>query len=272
MVVSSGLHRSAKVRIRRINNIRSFVVFSGAVRRLLAGLLFLLACNGTVAGERVLKVAVLNHSPPMSYTDASGTLVGFNVEIMQALCDTMKVRCQAVPMPLDQVVDDVAAGNVDFAAVSLVATPARKARVAMTKPYYRSISVWFARPGVTPGALRAALVKGSVQARYAETQGWPEPLLVESHDTVVSMLADGRIAATLLPMPTALALQQDPRVQGLGLVTTVVHGAGLAGDVCLSVTPRDDALVGMLNRAIDQIKRDGRFDRINTRYIPFRLQ
>lgn len=247
-------------------------MFRGDWCRLFAGLAFLLACGCAGAGERVLKVAVLNHSPPMSYMDASGNLVGFNVEIMQALCDTMKVRCQAVPTPLERVVDEVAAGNVDFAAVSLVATPARKARVAMTKPYYRSISVWFAHRGVAPGTLRAGLVKGSVQARHAQMQGWPEPVLVESHDTVVNMLADGRIAATLLPMPTALALQQDPRIKGLGLVTTVVNGAELAGDVCLSVNPRDEALVDVLNKAIDQIKRDGRFDRINTRYIPFRLQ
>ncbi len=31
-------------------------------------------------------------------------------------------------------------------------------------------------------------------------------------------------------------------------------------------------LLDKLNDAIDEIKRDGRFDRINTRFIPFRLQ
>jgi ABC-type amino acid transport substrate-binding protein len=42
--------------------------------------------------------------------------------------------------------------------------------------------------------------------------------------------------------------------------------------VCLSVNPRSPELLAQLNEAIDRVKRDGRFDRINSRFIPFRLQ
>ncbi len=223
------------------------------------------------AAERALRVAVLSHSPPMSYVDASGELTGFNVEIMLALCDAMAVRCEPVGVTLDRVVDGVAAGDFDFAAVSLLATPERRARVAMTKPYYRSFSVWFARPAVKPGAGRVGLVRGGAQARYAQGHGWAT-LMLDTHDAVIAALAAGTVDATLLPMPTALAIQQDVRIRALGLTTTVVQDAELSGDVCLSVNPRDPALLERLNEAIDQIKRDGRFDRANSRFIPFRLQ
>ena len=52
----------------------------------------------------------------------------------------------------------------------------------------------------------------------------------------------------------------------------MVQDPELAGDAALGVNPRDRALLDKLNDAIDEIKRDGRFDRINTRFIPFRLQ
>lgn len=223
------------------------------------------------AAEPVLRVAVLNHSPPMSYTDPAGKLTGFNVEIMHALCEAMNARCEPVSVTLERVVDAVAAGEFDFAAVSLLATPERRARVLMTRPYYRSISVWFARPGVRPGAGRVALVKGGVQYRYGTAHAW-SVIPVENHDGIATALHQGSADATLLPMATALALQQDPRIRGLGLTTAVLRDPELAGDVCLSVNPRSPELADKLNEAIDLIKRDGRFDRINSRFIPFRLQ
>jgi polar amino acid transport system substrate-binding protein len=89
---------------------------------------------------------------------------------------------------------------------------------------------------------------------------------------VVTALAQGKVEAALLPMSTAVALQQDVRIHHLGLATTLLRDPQLAGDVCLSVNPRSPELLALLNDAIDRVKRDGRFDRINSRFIPFRLQ
>lgn len=232
----------------------------------------LLAVVGLAHGaERVLKVGVIHHSPPMSYVDASGGLTGFNVEVMRELCKELAARCETVVLTLDRVVDTVAAGEVDFAAVSLLVTPERRARLLLTKPYYRSISVWFARPGVKPGEARVAVVKGGIQARYAQARGWAQ-LPFDNHEAIFGALATGQAQATLLPMANAVALQQDPRMSAQGLASTVVQDPELAGDAALGVNPRDRALLDKLNDAIDEIKRDGRFDRINTRFIPFRLQ
>lgn len=233
---------------------------------------FVLALAGLAHGaERVLKVGVIHHSPPMSYVDASGGLTGFNVEIMRELCRELAARCETVVLPLERVVDALAAGEVHFAAVSLLVTPERRARVLMTHPYYRSISVWFARPGAKPGEGRVAVVKGSIQARHAQARGW-HWLPFDSYQAVAGALAAGQAEATLLPMANAVALQQDPRTQALGLRSSVVQAPDLTGDTALGVNPRDQALLEQLNEALDRLKRDGRFDRINTRFIPFRLQ
>ncbi|MDD2989261.1 MAG: transporter substrate-binding domain-containing protein [Zoogloea sp.] len=223
------------------------------------------------AAEKVLRVAVLNHSPPMSYTDEAGRLTGFNVEVMYALCEAMGVKCEPVPVTLERVVDAVAAGEFDFAAVSLLSTPERRARVLMSKPYYRSISVWFARPGIAPGEVSTGVVRGGVQARYAQAHGW-KTTQFERRDEIITALLSGTVEAALLPMATAVALRQDPLIRPLGLASTLLRDPQLAGDVCLSVNPRTPELHARLNDAIDRIKRDGRFDRINSRFIPFRLQ
>lgn len=239
-------------------------------------LLLLLApavCALAQAGDRVLRVAVLSNSPPMSYIEARGKPAGFNVGVAQALCEAMNVACELTVVELHRVVDAVAAGEFDFAAVSLLATPARQAKVLFAKPYYRSNSIWFAKPGVEPGAVttRLAAVAGSAQLRYARAQGW-NVTPVHHHSDFPALLAAGKVNAVLIPMATSLTLREDPSIQSLALETTVLQAPELSGDVCYSVNPQDPELRDRIDMAFDQIKRDGRFDRLNTEYLPFRLQ
>ena len=46
----------------------------------------------------------------------------------------------------------------------------------------------------------------------------------------------------------------------------------IAGNVAISIAPNNAGLLQPINAAIDQIKQDGEFDRINSRFLQFRLQ
>ncbi|WP_336511606.1 transporter substrate-binding domain-containing protein [Candidatus Accumulibacter phosphatis] len=256
-------------------DIRGSAVMKTRIRSQACGLLLLALASGVPAqaGERALRVAILSNSPPMSYTDETGKPAGFNVGVAHALCEEMKVRCELTVVELADVVDAVAAGEFDFSAVSLLATPARQARVLFSKPYYHSNSIWFAKPGVEPGAAtaRVAAVAGSAQHRYARAQGW-QVSTVNHHSELPALLSGGKVNAVLMPMATALTLREDPLIQPLGLQTTVLQAPELSGEVCFSVDPRNPELRDRINAAFDRIKRDGRFDRLNTEHLPFRLQ
>lgn len=239
----------------------------------LSVLLTLATCAPALANDGIVRVAVLSNSPPMSYTDAAGQPAGFNVGIAQALCAAMKVRCQLIVVPLQRVIPAVAAGEFDFSAVSLLDTPERRAKVLFTKAYYRSNSVWFAKPSVEPGAAgaRVAAVAGSAQFRYAAAQGW-STTSVRHHSELPALLMAGKVDAVLLPMATSLTLRQDPGIQSLGLATTIMRQAELSGDVSFAVDPAKPELRERIDQAFDRIKRDGSFDRLNSEYFPFRLQ
>ena len=247
--------------------------------------LALCACASVQAAERILRVAVQTHSPPMSYVDASGNLAGFNVGVARALCETMNVRCELAIVPLERVVDALASGEFDFAAMSLLNTPERQAKIIFSKPYYRSTTVWFAKPGIepesidtakgtphaAPSALRVGTVAGSIQSRYAQARQW-KVSSVRYHSELPTLLLEGKVDAVMTPMISALALRQNKSLQSLGLVTSVMREAELGGDVCFGVDPTQPELRERIDRALDKIKRDGRFDRLNTEYLPFRLQ
>lgn len=242
---------------------------------MIASALALLAGVGSAwANEpKALRVAVIGNSPPMSYVDANGQLTGFNVAFARALCDTMNTPCVWVPMALNEVIDQVADGRVDLAAVSLLVTPERQKKVLFTKPYYRSLTIWLGRPGAQPtdaGSL-TAVVAGSAQDRYATAQGW-RLVRVRSHQELPATLTSAQATAALVPMLTAIPLVQDTEMVKLGLKSTVLHDAALSGDVAVSVNPKLPELRDRLDAAILQIKRDGRFDRICSEHLPFKLQ
>ena len=96
------------------------------LRKLLAGLVASLGLAmgmAAHAADQPLRVAVLENSPPMSFRDADGRLTGFSVEIARALCEEMRVRCEFQVTLLGQLLDALAGGEFDIAAVSLLDTP-----------------------------------------------------------------------------------------------------------------------------------------------------
>lgn len=230
------------------------------------------ACLAAAADEYIHRVAVIAHSPPLSYTDQDGRLTGFNVEIARELCTAMKVHCTLQPMPIEKIVAAVSGGEVDFAVAAFVATPERSQKILFSKPYFQSFSVWLAKPSITPGHLHStvAVIKGSAQASHAQAMGWTTVLALSQKD-ISLLLSSGAANAAVMPMLGALALIQEKPIQLLDLKSTVLLDPALTGALYMPISPQKPELVERINAAIDLIKRDGRFDRINSQFIPFKL-
>lgn len=235
-------------------------------------LLFALPGMLLAAGEKALRVAVLENSPPMAYRDAGGELTGFSLGIMRAICEEMRVRCEFSATTLDDVVDALAGGEYDVAAVSLLDTPERRAKVLFAKPYFRSLSLWFAKPGLLPGqsGFRVAVVRGSAQERYVRSRGW-DIVGVRTNAELAEPLRAGLAKAAIIPMSSALNLMKSPEFRDLGLSSTVMHDPELGGDASFGIAPQRPELKEQIDAALERIKRNGTYDRINSQYLPFRI-
>ena len=234
--------------------------------------LICLVAGAVTAAEQSLRVAVLENSPPMSYRDTDGHLTGFSAEIIRAVCSEMQTRCELQPIKLEHVLDALGSGEIDIAAVSLLDTPERRARILLAAPYFRSTTLWFAKPGVQPGdrGIRVAAVKGSAQERYARSQGW-DTVAVPTNGELGQPLMAGIAQAVIIPMNTALALTKDKDFQALGLKSTVMKAPELIGNASFGINPRRPELKDAVDGALEKIKRNGVYDRINTQFLPFRV-
>lgn len=239
------------------------------LRQLLVSLCLLIALP---ASAQTIKVGVFDDAPPLAYRDDKGTLTGFTVAIAEALCAELKLRCELQVVRLETVIDDLAAGQLDVAAVGLLNTPERRKRIAFTKPVYRSTTLWFARPGVkldAPG-VRIAVFKGSAQERFAQAKGWQTVGAITDAD-IIDQLAAGVAQAGIAPLMSSFNLFRNPRFLKLGLSTQVFNSPELDTQASFGLNPRNVALKEALDGGLDTIKRNGVFDRINTQFLTLRV-
>lgn len=236
--------------------------------------LLLLGVPGLAKAEPArLKIAVLDDAPPMSYRDTAGNLTGFSYAIAKALCADMKVNCEFQVTKLDYMIDDLAAGHFDIAAIGLLNTPERRQKIMFSQPFYRSISLWFAKPGIQPGSpgVRVSTFRGSVQENYVKAQGWAS-ISSQTDVQMIEQVSAGVAQAMIAPLMTSFNLQKNPQFLLLGLTPTVLQAPELEGRASFGINPKRAEIKEQLDKSLDNIRRNGTFDRINTQFLPFRVQ
>lgn len=241
---------------------------------LLACLLSLLLAGAPPAHAELprLKVAVLDDAPPLGFRDSNGQLTGFSIGVMRALCAEMAVRCEFEVRRLEYLIDDLAAGHFDVAAIGLLSTPERRQRVLFSRPVYRSLTVLFSRAGAQPGqpGVRLSVFKGSAQERYVKAQGW-DHVGAQTDREITEQLKAGVTQASIVPLMTSLNLRRDPAFLALGLQMHVLKVAELDNNAAFAISPRRPELKEPLDKALERIKMNATYDRINSQFLPFRV-
>lgn len=223
-------------------------------------------------GQRLL-VAVLDNAPPQGYRDGNGELTGFSTALMRALCAEIKAHCEFQGAALDSLIDDLAAGRFDVAAIGMLNTPERRQKILFTRPVFRSQTLMFARRGSRLGqaGLRLSVLRGSVHERYLRNQGW-DAIGARDAGEIVRQLQAGVSLGTIVPMMSSLQLQQLPSFLELGLEMSVLAIPELDTAATFGIAPQHAELKVQLDKALARIKRNGVFDQINSQFLPFRVE
>jgi polar amino acid transport system substrate-binding protein len=223
--------------------------------------------------ERVRRSGVLRWGgdlqggEPYAYEDPArpGHLVGFEVELVEALGDALGVRAEFVQNDWSTLVPSLERGTFDVALNGLEVTPARAARVAFTRPYYLFSERLVARAGDARVRDLASL-RGLRVGTLANSQAW-ELLLAagavavpyEGVDEPFADLAAGRTDAVL--MDDIIVDRYAPRHAGLRVVGDVAGGRYAA-----AVRADDRQLASALDEALGQLIASGRLREILARY------
>lgn len=234
---------------------------------------------GAAAAQEKLRVATEGAYPPFNYTEASGKLAGFDVEIAEALCVRLKAECEIVAQDWDGIIPGLLAKKYDMIVASMFITEQRKQQVSFTDIYYRAAMTLvapknanltdFSDKGLAGKVIGAQ--SGTTQGEYA-VAAFPsaDVRLYPNQDDVNMDLASGRLdlqVSDLLPM---LGWTRD---SGDGacceLVGEPITDEKFVGEgVGIALRKGDDALRTRLNEALVEIRNDGTYAKINAKYFP----
>ncbi len=83
-----------------------------------------------------IKIATESSYKPFSYTDADGKLIGYEVELVDALCAQMQAECEMISQDWDGLIPGLNAQKFDAVIAGMSITPERQEVVEFTDPYF----------------------------------------------------------------------------------------------------------------------------------------
>lgn len=224
--------------------------------------------NGeSAASGEVLRIATEGAYAPFNFTNADGSLGGFDIDIANALCADMKVKCEIVAQDWDGIIAGLKARKYDAIVAAMSVTPERAQQVAFTEPYFSNTLVFLAKKDSTFNPSNDSDINAhSIAAQRATLSSqWLEKAYPKAdmklYDTLSNAFLDlgsGRVDAMVSDKLPALQWLSSPSGQDYILKGDEID---INDNFAIAVRP-DDALQDKINQSLASIKADGTYDKI----------
>ncbi|MGB3148121.1 MAG: transporter substrate-binding domain-containing protein [Paracoccaceae bacterium] len=248
------------------------------MKKMIIGLAAAMTIGGAAFAEPV-KVGIASEPyPPFASPDANGNWVGWEVDIIGAVCAAAEMECVITPVAWDGIIPSLTGGQIDAIMASMSITEDRLQTIDFSDKYYNTPSVVVAPKdsAITPDAEGLAgkiigVQVSTIHQDYVNTHfgdSVAEAKAYNTQDEANQDLVAGRIDAL---MADSLALQDfldseagacceskgavadDPSILGQGV------GVGLRKG--------DEELKAKFNDGIAKIIADGTYDSISANYF-----
>ncbi|CAD7032281.1 amino acid ABC transporter substrate-binding protein [Pseudorhizobium endolithicum] len=206
---------------------------------------------------------------PFTFHDPSGALVGFDVEIGEAIADKLGVKAEFVEGKWDGLIAGLDADRYDAVINQVGITEARRQKYAFSEPYIASKAVLIVRDDNEDikgfddlKGKKAAQSLTSNYGKMAEEAG-AELIGTEGFDQSIQLVLTGRADATLNDSLSFLDFKKQKPDAPVKIVAEQAE-ASYSG---ILLRQGDDELVAEVNKALDAIKADGSYQKISEKYF-----
>ncbi|BDA84062.1 amino acid ABC transporter substrate-binding protein [Aureimonas sp. SA4125] len=221
----------------------------------------------TAAGA--LRIGTEGTYAPFTFHDATGALVGFDVEIGQAVAKQLGVKAEFVEGKWDGLIAGLASDRYDAVINQVGITEERKARFDFSKPYIVSKAVLIVKADNADIASfadlngkRAAQSLTSNYGKIAETAG-ASLVGTDGFDQSIQLVLTGRADATINDNLSFLDFKKQKPDAPVKIVATQEEAAA-SGIIVQKDNPE---LVAAIDAALDAIRADGTYKTISDKYF-----
>jgi len=216
-----------------------------------------------------LKIGTEGTYAPFTFHDASGKLVGFDVEIGEAIAKKIGVKPEFVEGKWDGLIAGLDAKRYDAVINQVGITEARKKKYDFSEPYIASKAVLIVKQDNSAIKTFADLKgKKSAQSltsnfgKIAETNG-AELVGTDGFDQSIQLVLTGRADATINDSLSFLDFKKHKPDAPVKVVATEAN-ADYSGIIIRKGEPE---LLAAINKALADIKADGTYDAISKKYF-----
>ena len=210
--------------------------------------------------------------PPFeSYADDAVTFVGFDIDLMQEICNRLGMELQIKDMNFDAIVTAVQTGKLDVGVSGITITDERKESVAFSDPYFvasQSILVPKDSPitsyedlingdytaGVQLGTTGDIMASEKISGRVSQYEKYGDALAALLAGKNDCMVLDTGVA-------DAFAAANDLVVVGTFGEATDSENYGIA------IAKENTELLEKVNGALAEMKEDGFIDELTAKYF-----
>ena len=228
------------------------------------------AVNATNGKQSTIKIATESSYKPFSYTDADGKLIGYEIELIEAMCAQMKADCDVISQDWDGLIPGLNAQKFDAIMAGVSITPERQEVIEFSDPYFYTSIILIGKKGddISVDKLKGqpiASQRATVASQYLQDKHAEADIkLYDTQDNAYLDLTSGRVRAMMSDKVTGIDWLKTPagkdyEVKGQEITTDKdAMGIGFR---------KGDPLVAKFNKALAEIKADGTYDQISGSYF-----
>jgi len=242
---------------------------------------FICVVPSVFAGDiQKVRIGTEGAYPPFNYIDKNGKVAGFDIDIAKALCKAAGIKYEFVIQDWDGIIPGLIAKKYDCIIASMSITPERKKKVDFTEKYYQTpvrcvakadSALKYFLDGIkdkTVGVQRGVVAANLVRAKFGDEV---KVKAYATQDEANMDLASGRsdlVCADSVILQTGFLDKKEGN--GFQFIGPSFSDAKYLGEgIGIAVRKGDDNLRKLFNKAIDEIRNNGEYKRINNQYFDF---
>jgi polar amino acid transport system substrate-binding protein len=247
-------------------------------RRLMMAVAAVALCGFAAEAKADLKFGVAAEPyPPFTSKDASGKWVGWEVDLMDAVCAQMKEKCELVEVAWDGIIPSLTAKQIDVIWSSMSITEDRKKTIDFTMMYYNTPTVIIgAKDGdkdISPEHLKGKTIGvqvSTIHQKYVEKYFGAGSTIktYQTQDEANNDLAAGRLDYVQADGSALDAyLKTDQGAACCELKAAVPEDPAILGEgVGGGLRKEDTELKAKLDAAITALAKSGEINKITEKY------
>lgn len=230
-------------------------------------LLMIFACSG--CGTKKLVMGTNASFPPYEFVDENNKIVGIDAEIAAAVAEKMGYELEIKDMEFDSLITAVQSGSIDFALAGMTVTDERKESVNFSDTYATGVQVIIVpensaiKTADDLSGKKIGVQTGTTGDIYCTDDFGQDNVKQYANGALaVAALKNGQIDCVVIDNEPAKNYVKTN--EGLKILETEY----VKEDYAAAISKDNDQLLEDFNKALGELKEDGKIDEIINKYIP----